>query len=54
MAQPETPDAIDSVAAILELEIPETCRDGVAANLILLQGHFAVVAAVLTEKDIAE
>ena len=54
MAQPKTPDAIDSAAAILGLEIPETCRDGVAANLALLQGHFAVVAAVLAEKDAAE
>ena len=55
MAQPETekanPDAIREAAAVLGLDVPEACHEGIAANLRLLKTHFAVVAAAIAEKD---
>lgn len=53
MAQPNTPEdrleAIEIAAQTLGLDVPEACRDGVAANLALLQSHVAVLTAALAE-----
>jgi hypothetical protein len=54
MAQPENREAIDAAARILGLDVPELCHEGIAANLVLLQTHFAVVTACPAEEGLAE
>lgn len=46
--QPQTePDFIARAGALLDLNVVQACRPGIAANLDLLQGHAAAVAAAL-------
>ena len=39
----------DAIARWLGIEIPEACRDGVAANLAILTRHMAVVQAAAAD-----
>ncbi len=57
MARPNTPEdgleAIEAAARILGLDVPEACREGVTANLALLQSHVAVLATASAEDEAA-
>ena len=51
MTLPQTRESIDEAAALLALEVPAACRDGMEANLSLLRTHFLVVATALAEDE---
>ena len=46
-------DPIDAMAKLLDLELPEACRPGVAANLDLLAQHVRILDDYLKGEDAA-
>ena len=54
MVQPQTREAIDAAARLLDLPLSDACRDGVADALDLLRNHLAIVGACPCEDDLAE
>ncbi len=49
MGQPQTRESIEATAQVLNLALPEACRDGVAQALDLLRHHLAIVEACPVE-----
>ncbi len=46
-----TDNLIDQAAAMLGLDIPDACRDGIAANLDLLARHAKILESYLADQD---
>ena len=51
MLRPQTREAMDAAARLLDLALPDACREGVAQSLDLLRSHLAIVEACPGEDD---